>query len=321
MTFCLAFSANPDGIAVVADTRLTFYRRYEDDFQKVIFPTDNSIVCVAGSVRTLRHVLHEISPYLQAIAPPARASAFRARIKERFAAHLSTLSSPDKDDAAAVIYGDIRLGSGPLGARLHRLDLRVQYGRPLFSEATAREFADARPRNFQMTRAYELPWLCIGAYESLRDYLGNTAMGSIRDLCRRSLAISRAELSIGDGLVPYQRMEFRGSTVSQVPGAFVFSSAGRDDGTFRNRLREYVRMQLRLGEQPVLDPIYVLGSAAMKAIESHVEEFRRGAVRHIDTIGSAWTFATISRDQGIKLSTGPDAAGLTLNFSVKSGLG
>lgn len=268
MTFCLAFAANPDGIAVIADTRITFDKGYEDDYQKVIFPTNNSFLAVAGSVRTLKYMLEDISPSLTAVDPEVRIDVLRTRLRARFTSHLAALPGPTADDGASVIYGDVRLENGPTGCRLLRFEFGVAEGGPVFAEVTGKQFAETQATKFPDDPPDHLPWVCIGSYESLREFIGNTAMAHLREMLRRSLEVIPTDKSVAQGRNPYQQTDIRAATTPQGSGALIFNMLGTENGSFRKKLREYVNQQEQRGEQALLDPIYVLGMAAMKCRES-----------------------------------------------------
>ncbi len=323
MTFCMAFSANPDGIAVIADTRITLSNSFRDGYQKIIFPTDNSFIAVAGSIEILMFVLEDVSDLLQSIAPHTRVDALRNRIRERIKVFVSDNSVQESRDGASFIYGDVRMNNGPTHSRLLRFDLTFsESGAPLITEQKGSNFSSQEAKKFpQDQRINELPWLCIGTNPGTRNFFGNTAMNQIRQFLPCSLEISTA-INLTEikarGKV-YQEINFRGRSRPHGDNTAVFlSTAGPPDGSFRRKLRSFANEKEKNGEHTPFDVINFLGWAALKRIELLMTEVP-GAMG-LDTISETWTLATISRRGGIRLMAGDDPNAVTMSFGLRDAL-
>ena len=320
----MAFSANPDGLAVIADTRITLSNVFHDGFQKIIFPTKNSFVAVAGRIGVIKVALDGLSEFLQQVTPHARLDAFRARLRDRFMNFDRAGEAQESDDGASFIYGDVRLKKGPTGCRLMRFDLTFSdSGEPLITEQTGASFSAAEAKKFPHDqRANELPWLCTGTVPGTRNFIGNTAMDHVRQLLARGLEISTdvdvAEIKARGSV--YQEVIVRGR--SKPPGgnaAILLSMAGPSDGSFRKKLRCFAKGQENQGAHPAVDVIQILGMAALKRIELLMTEIP-GSIG-LETVSDTWSLATISRRGGQQLVTGEDHNGVTLPFGLRRDLG
>ena len=324
MTFCMAFSANPDGLAVIADTRITLSNSFQDGFQKIIFPTKNSFVAVAGRVEILKFVLDDVSKFLQRITPNARLDAFRTRLRERFNDIARIDEVQGQEDGASFIYGDVRLEKGPTRCRLMRFDLTFSdSGEPLIKEQTGASFSVEEAKKFpQDQRVSELPWLCTGSIPGTRDFIGNTAMDHVHQLLTRGLEISTdvdTETIKARGRV-YQEVSVRGrSKPYEGNAAVILSMAGPSDGSIRKKLRWFSKEQEKKGTHAAVDVIQVLGMAALKRIELLMTEIP-GAIG-LEAVSDTWSLATISRRGGQQLVTGEDLNGVTLQFGLRRELG
>ena len=71
MTYCYAFNISPDGIGIIADTRLSRVTKFGDveyeqtSYQKIYCPTDNSFIAFAGTVSQLAKQLDGLSNHLE----------------------------------------------------------------------------------------------------------------------------------------------------------------------------------------------------------------------------------------------------------------
>lgn len=316
MTFCLAFSASPDGIAVISDTRITHANGFNDGFQKIFFPTDNSFIAVAGSVGILYELLTGIAEHLQSVVPDARIDTLRGLLQQR--ARLMAPKMPG--DSASLIYGDVRMEKGPSRCRLIQFDLGwSDTGTSLFREQSGGRFAAQQATYFPGEMADLLPWLCIGMIDGTRNFIGNTTMAHVRQYLPLGLKImenvEKSDLTRGR---VYQQVNIRDASNLVGSGAVVFDTTGPEDRSFRRKLREYANAQAAGGVHTMFDVINTLGIAALKRTEDFVKEIP-GAMG-LDTVSNNWALATISRRSGIKLLSDQDPNAITINFALKRDL-
>jgi hypothetical protein len=317
MTFCLAFSATPDGIAVISDTRITHVNGFTDGFQKTFFPTDNSFIAVAGSVGTLHGLLSDLAENLQPVSPDARIDSLRSLLYRR----ARGMQSKSPADAASIIYGDVRMQKGPSRCRLARFDVGwSDSGAVVLREQSGENFAAQQATHFPGEKADALPWLCIGMVEGTRNFIGNTTMAHVRGYLPLGLRIVGTvdkNHIVAHGSL-YQKVNIRASSTPTGSGALAFDMTGPEDGSFRRKLREYANVQAANGVHTMVDVINMLGIAALKRTEDFVKEIP-GAIG-LDTVSQSWSLATISRRSGIKLLSDEDANAVTINFGLKRDL-
>jgi len=320
MTFCMAFSANPDGIALISDTRITRANYFEDGFQKIIFPTRNSVVAVAGGVGICRFVLQGVSGFLEGKLPHDRLDELRKQLRERFKDYVRDGKAQGPEDSASIIYGDLRPEKGPTRCRLIRFDLALSdSGEPIFTEQTGANFSTQEVKKFPEDKhAIELPWLCIGTIPGTRNLIGNTAMEQVHQYLASGLKIST---DLDKGAVKargrvYQAVSVRGASKPyRGTTAVHFTMDGPSDGSFRKKLRWFANEKERMGEQTPFGVIDILGLAALKRIELLMTEIP-GPIG-LETVSDTWSLATISRTGGLRLVTGDDPNGVTLSFGLR----
>jgi hypothetical protein len=308
MTFCFAFSANPDGIAVVADTRLSYDNNgFSDTYQKVFFPTEDSFIAVSGVLGTFSFLLENIGSILSPVAFDRRIDFLRRHLRQRYIDGIDKRQFEGSPDDAFLIYGDVRFDKGTSRSRLVRFNFQFRDGTVVFGEKSSPKFG----------------WCCIGSAPPTRHFLANTAADCLMDLEERSLVI-RADanvLNVTAGRVPYLSLDRRGAVFDHPGGgAVVLDSSGPKNGTFRKTLRAFANQQEASGSESIFEPIQVFGSAALKAIADQVAEFRNPPAIGIETISDTWTLATISRRNGIRLFTGNDPHAAMQQFGLNSGL-
>ena len=318
MTFCLAFSASPDGIAVISDTRITYGNGYSDDFQKIFFPTDNSLIAVSGHVGALRELLTGVAHCLDTVIPEARIDSLRRLLQQRAQLMKSKVTS----DSVSIIYGDVRMQKGPSRCRLARFDVCwTNTGALHFHEQSGASFAAQQASKFPSEKANALPWLCVGMMESTRNFIGNTTMDHVLSVL--SLGLEIAETVDKSHIVrhgrTYQQMNIRAS--SNLTGgstAIFFDTTGAEDGSFRRKLRNFADARAAKGVHTTADVINILGIAALKRTKDFVNEIP-GAMG-LDTVSNNWTLATISRRSGVKLLSDEDSNALTMNFALSKSI-
>ena len=313
MTFCLAFSASPDGIAIISDTRITHVSGYSDGFQKTFFPTDNSFIAVSGSVGILCELLEDVAQHLNTVGSDARIDSLRSLLQQR----ARRMQSKVPGDGASIIYGDVRMEKGRSRCRLARFDVGWSNTGASLCEQSGASFAAQQATHFLEEKADALPWLCIGVMEGTRNFIGNTTMAHVRGFLPLGLSIEETvdkSHILTHGRV-YQQMNIRSSSNLVGSSAVVFDMTGPEDGSFRRKLRDYASVHAAQGVHTTIDVINTLGIAALKRTKNFVNEIP-GAMG-LDMVSNSWTLATISRRSGIKLMSDEDANALTINFALK----
>lgn len=290
---------------------------YSDEFQKTFFPTDNSFIAVSGSVEILRKLLEGIAQHLSSVVPDVRIDSLRGLLQQR----ARYMQSKVVGDSASIIYGDVRMTKGPSRCRLARFDVGWSItGALLFREQSGASFAAQQAVPFPGENASSLPWLCIGMLEATRNFIGNTTMAHVRDFLPLGLKIGETldkSHIVAQGR-PYQRVNIRASSNITSSSTVVFDMTGPEDGSFRQKLRQYANAHAALGLHTTVDVINMLGMAALKRTTDFANEIP-GAIG-LDTLSNTWTLATISRRSGMKLLSGEDANALTMNFALKRDL-
>jgi hypothetical protein len=302
MTFCFAFSANPDGIAVVADTRLSRdEQRFSDGHQKVIFPTEDSFIAISGVWGPLTYILRDIGDAISPVPLSRRIDFLRTHLRQRYVEGLEKRSFAGSPEDANLIYGDVRFHKGANRTRLVRLCFQFESGTTVFGERSAPNFG----------------WQCIGVTPALRKFLANAAVASLQELDQRGLTV-RSEpnsLHLATGRAPHQSLYSRGFTFEPSASAAIhLDSSGPRDGTFMKTLRAFTKANT------AIEPIQVLGGAALQAIADQVAVFRNPPLPGIEAISDTWSLATISRRNGIRLYTGDDPNGVMALFGLSKGL-
>lgn len=309
MTFCFAFSLNPDGLAIVSDTRITTSTKVYDGQQKVFFPTPSSFIAVAGNVANLEAVLSGVSEYAVKAHEAVRMDEVIRFLERRCRQlpHLTGLTAEGLEtNGFAIIYGDTRRHRSGSRSRLIRLELRVNgEGTPYLDRLV--------PPN--------LGWVAIGTTASTRRFLGKTAAHSLDQLEQRSLVIRPQQGSFmpPPGTPVYSSLTIRGARGQHERQAVLLDSTGRPDGTFRKVLRQHYRQELAAGNAVhQLSPLTVFATTAKDAISRHVAIFRSSpGPSDVDGISDTWCIATISNPQGAQLYTDTAGSSLTVDFSLR----
>ncbi|GAB3462749.1 hypothetical protein GCM10027321_24680 [Massilia terrae] len=310
MTYCFAFSLNPDGLAVISDTRVTTSTRIYDGQQKVFFPTPYSFVAVAGNVANLEAMLTGISERLMSVHERDRMDQL-IRFLDRRCEQLPSLRGLTEQslqrEGFAIIYGDTRRHRSGSRARLVRLELRAN------GEGTAYLDRHVPPR--------DLGWVAIGTAPGTRAFLGNTAAYNLGRLEQRGLVIrvQPSTFTPPPDTPIYSDLTARGVRRPHERQALILDSSGPRDGTFRKVLRQHYREQLQSGNRVhQLSPLVAFATAAKDAIAEQVAEFKTGpGLPDVDGISDTWCIATISNPEGAQLYTETNSGPITSAFSLR----
>lgn len=307
MTYCFAFAAPPDGIAVISDTRISLGKRNFDAQQKVFFPDKNSIIAFSGTVGKLAILLENISHKIASCPVEKRIDALtrelRMRYGEMFRSGQLSIETVESH-GMSIIYGDVRFKRNTTITRLVKFDFTLKNGMP----------------NINVQNAERFGWLAMGLTPVLRQFISNTAADRLDELENRGLVIREkpSQKNPFPGKKPYMVMDDRSkSKLKASPISFRLDSSGERDGTYRASLRKFYSEQKKQGiNVPILEPIQQFGIAAMQRIASLVEELKRplNPVPDIHLVSDTWCLATISRD-GTKLYTYKDNDAALVNFS------
>jgi hypothetical protein len=309
MTYCFAFSLNPDGLAVISDTRVTTSTRAYDGQQKVFFPTPYSFLAIAGKLANIESMLAGVSAAILEVHESQRLDQV-VRFLDRRCRELPSLKDLTEQsldrEGFAIIYGDTRRHRSGNRARLIRLELRVS------SEGAPYLHREVPPN---------LGWVAIGTAPATRRFIGNTAADSLGSLEQRGLRIRPLPSTYTPpyGTPIITDLTVRGKQRLKERQALQLDSSGPRDGTFRKVLREHYRQQLKAGN-PIhqLSPLVVFAAAARDAIAGQVAEFKSGpGIPDVAGISDAWCIATISNPEGAQLYTDRDSGSITSTFSLR----
>lgn len=290
MTYCFAFAAPPDGIAIISDTRISTGTKNFDDQQKVFFPDEHSFVAISGTVGKLVTLLENISPTISTCPVENRIDFLAHELRSRYGGMFDSghLTVEDVEShGMSIIYGDVRFKRDTTRTRLVKFDFTLRNGVPAINVRNAERFG----------------WLAIGLTPVLRQFISNTAADRLDELENRGLVIREKPYKKNPfpGKIPYMVMDDRSkSKLKDAPLSFQLDSSGEHDGTYRASLRRFYSEQKRQGNVfPILEPINQFGIAAMQRIAGLVEELKRPSnpVPGIHLVSDTWCLATISRDR------------------------
>lgn len=292
MTYCFAFSAEPDGIAVISDTRVTFEMAGElqvdhGDYLKVLSPKENSLIAVSGGVFELKLLLDELLGAIENVSAARQFDAVHEFLKTRYSKIFSALTAYKKSiRPMSLIYGDIRHKRGSTKCRLAKYDFRVINGRPAIGFTMGGKFG----------------WFAIGWSQDGRRLLSQAAIENLSEIESRSLRVYEPSSKQNKTLYKSHNIE------NSAPySAFIFDSNGQRDGSFRKTLRQFANNFEANKEANVkLEPMLIMGGTAKNAIEHAMLDARTKGIPDSEAVGTNWTLATLTRRFGYRVHSSSD---------------
>lgn len=293
MTYLYAFNAEPDGIGVIADTRITFIDtlgqlRIDPDQVVKVYPLGRrAFVGIAGTVGHVASILNGLEHVLRSATDSRWYDLFVQHCESRLeACHTDGTFSVERPPEVQLIYGDIRHKRGATRCRLIRVEPAIVQG------------------SFKMIRktATEGQYLAIGWSPDGRRQLNAVASEALAEVESRRLEIS--------GLCA-EEMRQLGPHTPDAQG-FKADSSGPRIGNFRPQLRKYAaKTFLRNSTVLAVEPVLIYCAIAQAAIEAKVDELRSSDAEDIETVGDQWTPASLTLRHGFRAFNNGELAALT----------
>lgn len=282
MTYLYAFNAQPDGIGVIADTRLTLIdtvnklRVSPDQVAKVYPLGRRAFVGIAGTVGHVASILDGLAHVLRPVSDSKWYNLFVQHCETRLAACITSgMFSAERLPEVQLIYGDIRHKRGETRCRLIRLETIIVEGSLKMLRKTAAEGQ----------------YLAIGWSPEGRRELNVVASDALAEVEGRGLVISESSA---------EEIRTLGIHPPDAHG-FKLDSSGPRIGNFRSQLRKYAaRAFLRDSSVMAFEPVLSYCGIAQAAIEAKVVELRGREVEDIETVGDQWTPASLTLRHGFK---------------------
>lgn len=282
MTYLYAFNAEPDGIGVISDTRLTLVstlgqlRVAPDQVAKVSPLGQRAFVGIAGTIDHAASILDGLAYVLRSSNDSQWHELFVRHCEARLAAYLADGTYSERHPPEVqLIYGDIRHKRGRTKCRLIRLETSNVNGGIKLVRKTATEGQ----------------YLAIGWSQEGRRELNAAASDALAEIEGRGLNVSRLPANEIDQIYQHPG-EGRGVKLD---------SSGPRIGNFRSQLRKYsARTFLRNSNVLAVEPVLLYCGIAQAAIEAKAEELRCREVEGINTVGHQWTPASLTLRHGFR---------------------
>jgi hypothetical protein len=288
MTFCFAFKAPPDGIAVITDTRLSIamgdaIKPIQGDYLKVFSPRKNCVIAIAGAINQLEILLNGVTSTIP-LDDEYEFEFFMNTLRQRY--HEMCIDgylNSENPPSMSLIYGDLRHKHGTTKCRLTSFRFLIRDNKPCIE----RKIGD------------KVSYTSIGWTEEGRKILDANAINALQELESRSLVISEANES--------ERKYFykkAGYTPSEPSTLIRYDSSGKRDSSFRKELRRFsnnLDFNKKKDTKIHLEPMLVFGSAVQNELEGSMKEIREQNIPYHECIGTNWTLATLTRKHGFKI--------------------
>lgn len=283
MTFCFAFKAPPDGIAIITDTRLSSLNSHDElsaisgDYLKVVSPRDNCVIAFSGMIWQVKELIVGLDECLRQTNENLQYEAFIRFIENRYAGMWQRGAFTHTLPEISLIYSDMRHTHGSTRCRLSRLVFGTKNSEPLISAETS----------------HDLDYVSIGWTLEGRKSLSSRAADALGELESRNLLID----SNCDKLVALLPIS------SPVTHSVRLDSSGERNYTFRKKLRAYCNSLEKINRENNIsfEPMLIFGSAALRAIESQMHELRESNEPYHACVGDSWTLTTLTRRYGVRV--------------------
>lgn len=293
LTYCFVFNAEPDGIGVIADTRLS-----EIDLTNGISPLpgqvlkvyalrERAFVAIAGRTDHVAMLLHGLRDRMRASDDSKWYDVFVEHCETNFRIYCEAgLFSRTHPPEAALIYGDCRHHRGETKCRA----IRLQFGSTDAGPTRRRD-------NIAFGKAYSIGWSPEG--RGPLDEAGKNALG---DLYSRSLVIS--------DFSEEEIKELGHMTVEGSPRAGLrLDMTGLPDKSFCPVLRKFAAQTfLRGGPIMAIEPVTLLCGAAEMAIFHTMQSLRAQAVESCAGVGEEFHSASLTLRHGFRVYNGEQLA-------------
>ena len=293
MTYIYAFNAAPDGIGVIADTRLTLvdalgHERASPDQVAKVYPLGlRAFVGIAGTVGHAATILDGLSRVLRSAPESKRYDIFLSHCEtrlERFRA--GPAGSVEQTPEVQLIYGDIRHKRGQTRCRLIRLEPTIVQG----------------SLKMRRTTASEGLYVAIGWTPEGRRELNTVASEALSETEGRGLEITELRA---------QDIQELGQHSPNARG-FKADSSGPRTGKLRSQLRKYAAHTFSINSNVLaVEPVLLYCGIAQAAIAAKAEQLRSTKAEGIETIGDQWTAASLTLRHSFRIFNNDELVALT----------
>jgi hypothetical protein len=251
VTYCFVFNTEPDGLGVIADTRLSELdlshgiRPLPGQVAKVYALGQRAFVAIAGRTDHVALLLHGMHERLKVADDANWYDLFIESCERNFRVFCETgIFSRSHPPEAALIYGDVRHHRGETRCRA----VKLEFGFTSTGPARVRQ-------NIGPGQADSIGWSVEG-----RNVLDAVAKNALGDLRSRSLVITK--LTEQDIVALGHVTAGGGARVG-----FELDATGNPDGSFCPVLRRLANDRFPFGGPfMALEPVTLLAGAAQKAV-------------------------------------------------------
>lgn len=295
MTYCFAFNTEPDGIGIIADTRITIetdlgqLQQIGGHSMKVYQLGSHAFVALAGRLDHIAMVLWGIEDRLGAADPAEWFDVFIDHCEANFYryrdARVFSMESPPE---VALIYADVRHKRGATNCRL----VRLVFGPSANGPAVLRTVG---PQGGSVA----IGWTPEGRAE-----LNEAAKSALGELYNRHLEIR-----------DLTQEEIRTFHVAPAPGplvGFALDTRGPPDASFSPVLRRYCADKFQKGGPTLpFEPVTALCGAALAAVEGRMAQLRREQWAYAEGVGQEFSSGSLTLRHGFQLYFGPNLAAIS----------
>lgn len=304
MTYCFVFNAEPDGIGVVADTRLSQLdlsngiQPLPGHVAKVYGIRERAFVAIAGRTDHVAMILHGIQARLWAADEANWYDIFIEHCENNFRAFCETgIFSKLHPPEAALIYADCRHHRGETRCRA----VRLQFGSTDDGPVRRRD-------NIRFGEAYSIGW----TVEDRRplDEAGKDALG---DMYNRSLVITESS--------EHEIRALGHVTVGGGPRiGLQLDMTGQPDKSFCPILRRYAAQKFLRGcDVMAIEPVTLMAGAAEMAIYHTMRALREQQIPGCAGVGEEFHSASLTLRHGFRVYNGEQMAFIPSIVSSISG--
>ncbi len=302
MTYCYVFNAEPDGVGIITDTRLSSITTFgevdvdPEDYLKVYSPTKRAAIIISGNIRNLKNILQGVEAIFFEKKESKWFDSFIEKCTDNYLSCCDEgVFSSDILPQVQIIYADIRHRKGSTKCRMVRLEFYFENGEPKIA------------RRYAMTGQY----LSIGWSPEGRHELNESASYALCELDSRSLIIRKATK---DEIKSIEKVNGKLKNNSVLS---VMDSSGDKDGTFLKKLRKYCKKLPRFSQTTMhYDPVMVFSAAAVNSIEIRMDELRKKSLQYHETVGNTFVISTLTQKQGFKQYSDKELRAINGLFSM-----
>jgi hypothetical protein len=289
MTYCFVFNAEPDGIGVVADTRLSYFdlsngiQPLPGQALKIYSLMDRAFVAIAGRTDHVAMLLEGIQTRLQTSDDSKWYDMFVSHCENNFRICCEKgVFSKQHPPEASFIYADCRHHRGETKCRAVRLEFGYTDEGPAH-----------RRKNIPSGNASSIGWTLEG-----RHLLDEAGMNALGELFNRSLVIEEVFDKSSQALLD-------ATTGGKPRFGLKLDMTGERDKSFIPVLRKYSAQKfLREGYVMAIEPVTLLAGAAEMAIFYTMRELREQQLPDCAGVGEEFHSASLTLRHGFNVYNG-----------------